>query len=230
MPRSTFAASSPALPPRSPAASGCVSRSASRRCEPPAGCGLSNNGGGFWGVPGGLEQRVLARCRSARRCTGSRRAGAAAALLCSAQGCSSRCRWSVPTEGRTCASSPSSPMPRPSSRSSPTSVSHHVHPRSRPLADRPPGTRHPSRCRAGTSSSSPSRTSSLISASPGSRLLPPQRVPSLLISRLPTAPQISSRTSPKRAPTRQRGAYHARLSRLSPDQPSSPPALASLAS
>jgi len=55
-------------------------------------------------------------------------------------GCSSRCPWSVPTAALTCASSPSSLTPRPSSRSSPTSVSHHVHPRSHPHA---PALRHP---------------------------------------------------------------------------------------
>jgi hypothetical protein len=90
---------------------------------------------------------------------------------CCSPGCSSRCRWSVPTAARTCASSPSSPRPRPSSRCLPISVSRRVHPRSRPLADRPPGTRHPSQCRTGTSLSSPSPTSSSISASPGSRRL-----------------------------------------------------------
>jgi len=35
-------------------------------------------------------------------------------------GCSIRCRWSVPTAARACAASPSSPRPRPSTRSSPT--------------------------------------------------------------------------------------------------------------
>jgi hypothetical protein len=76
-----------------------------------------------------------------------------------------------------CVSSRSSPRPRPSSRSSWLSVSRHVHPRSRPHADRPPGTMLPSRCRSGTCSPSPRPTSSLISAYPGSRPLLPQRVP-----------------------------------------------------
>jgi hypothetical protein len=67
--------------------------------------------------------------------------------------------------------------PRPSSRSSPTTVSRHVHPRSGLHADRPPGTMLPSRCRSGTCSPSPRPTSSLISAYPGSRPLLPQRVP-----------------------------------------------------
>jgi hypothetical protein len=43
--------------------------------------------------------------------------------------------------------------------------------RSRPRAARPPGTRHPSRCRTGISSNSPTRTSSSISALCGSRRL-----------------------------------------------------------
>jgi len=51
---------------------------------------------------------------------------------------------------------------------------------------RPPGTRHPSRCRTGTSSSSPSPTSSHfetgISASPGSRRLLREAVPSAFVS------------------------------------------------
>ena len=75
---------------------------------------------------------------------------------CGWPGCSSRCRWSVPTAAPTCASSPSSPRPHPSSRSSWRSVSHHARPQSRPPADRPPGTRRPSRRRTGTVSLSPS--------------------------------------------------------------------------
>ncbi|WPL22122.1 IS91 family transposase [Thiorhodovibrio frisius] len=88
---------------------------------------------------------------------------------------------------------------RPSSRSSPTSVSHRVHPRSRPPADRPPGTRHPSRCRTGTSSSSPSPTSSSISASPGSRRL--SRRQRCSPSRLPVArcPADARASTPERA-------------------------------
>jgi hypothetical protein len=75
-------------------------------------------------------------------------------------GSSSRCPWSVPTALRTCASSRSSPRPRPSSASSLTSVSRHAQRRSRPHADRTPGTMLPSRCRTGASSNSPSPTSS----------------------------------------------------------------------
>ena len=65
-----------------------------------------------------------------------------------------------------CASSPSSPRPHPSSRSSWLSVSHPGHLRSRPPADRPPGTGRPSRRRTGTWPLSPSS----ISVSPGSLL------------------------------------------------------------
>ena len=42
-----------------------------------------------------------------------------AALVGSSRGCSSRCRWSVPTAARLSAASRTSPRPRPSSRSSP---------------------------------------------------------------------------------------------------------------
>jgi hypothetical protein len=58
--------------------------------------------------------------------------------------------------------------------------------RSRPPADRPPGTRHPSRCRTGTSSNSPSPTSRSISASPGSHRL--SRRERCIPSRLPVSP------------------------------------------
>jgi len=57
--------------------------------------------------------------------------------------------------------------PRAAAISSPASVSHHVHPRFRPPAVRPSETGSPSRCRTRTSSSSPSRTSTMIGASPG---------------------------------------------------------------
>ena len=57
------------------------------------------------------------------------------------------------------------------------------HRRSPLPADRPPERMLPSRCRTGTSSASPSPTSSLISASPGNRLLLRERVlpPSCLL-------------------------------------------------
>ena len=88
-----------------------------------------------------------------------------------------------------CASSPSSPMPPPSSRSSWPSVSHPGHPRSRPPADHRPGTRRPRRCWTGTLSLSPSSNS--ISVSPGSRRLLREAVPSAFVlppSGMPPSP------------------------------------------
>jgi hypothetical protein len=82
-----------------------------------------------------------------------------------------------------------------------------------------PGTTRTSRCQTGTSPSSLSQTPSLISASPGNRLLLPQWVSPPLISRLPAAPALSSQTPPKRVLTPQRGSRRSR-SRL--DQPSGP--------
>jgi len=90
---------------------------------------------------------------------------------CCWRGCSGPSRSPAPAAARTCASSPLSPRPRPSSGSSPTSVSHHARRQSPPPADHPVGTMLPSRCRTGTSSASPSPTSSLTSALPGSRRL-----------------------------------------------------------
>jgi len=86
-----------------------------------------------------------------------------------------------------------------------------------PMCQLAPGTMSPSRYRNGISSPNRIQASSLTSASPGSRLLLPQRVPPSLISRLPAAPQIFPQTSPKRGPTLQRGSHR---SRLSLDQPS----------
>ena len=90
-----------------------------------------------------------------------------------------------------CASSPSSPMPHPSSRSSWHSASHPGHPRSRLPADRRPGTRRPSRNRTATSSLSPSPSSNSISVSPGSRRLLREAVPSAFVlppSGMPPSP------------------------------------------
>jgi|GEM_PF-2832240 len=78
-----------------------------------------------------------------------------------------------------CASSPSSPRPRPSSRSSWRSARHDARPRSRPPTDRPPGTRRPSRDRTATLSLSPSPNS--ISVSPDSRRLLREAVPRPLV-------------------------------------------------
>ena len=75
---------------------------------------------------------------------------------CCWRGCSSPYRWSAPNAARTCASSPSSPRPLPSSGFSPTSVSRRVHRRSRPRADRPPGTMLP-RAGAGLGPPRPAR-------------------------------------------------------------------------
>ena len=82
-----------------------------------------------------------------------------------------------------------------------------------PMCQLAPGTMSPSRYRNGISSPNRIQASSLTSASPGSRLLLPQRVPPSLISRRPAAPQISAQTPSKRGPTFERGPHRSRFRR-----------------
>jgi hypothetical protein len=100
-------------------------------------------------------------------------------------------RHTSPTAGRTGASSPSSPMPRPSSGFSWLSARPPSRRGSARPADRPPGRVLPSRCRTGTSSASPRPTSSLTSALPGNRRLPAARDgAAALVYRPLAAPQM----------------------------------------
>ena len=113
------------------------------------------------------------------------------------------------------------------------SVSHRVRRRSRPRADRPPGTMCRSRCRTGTSSNSPSPTSSHfgtgISASPGSRRLSlpqetvqPPRLPAARCAAdvPPSTPERARLNRPRRRPRRLSvpllGVDHASRSRYRP--------------